>query len=685
MNKKFIYTGLLSTALLVPTVTPQWAVAATPQTEDVLEKDNQVNAHDTDITSDEARDERMTTSKSSDKKDTTKRKAAKTSEKATSKQEGSKNPSLFDTSSPIDSQLKSAFSSHTDWFGQLFHSTINNTTDASHHTYPAPTNDAASTSSQDQTSSPENRDFFETLQALFSSNDESKQEDNTAPSTDETTSTEETSTEKPSAEQQGSSKDNVAPSQNSDSTEKISKTEDKVASEAQPALHQKDDATTEVPSTTEEHPATENKQTEEQSTPSRDAASSKQTEKNQNDAMIDALLDKYSEKAKQTDDSYQKQKSSTDQASTSKDKKHEAQISNPDTFKQSREQAPTQSYQNGEDKEQLRQTTLFEAMPKSDGSTDDLSTMRVVPQASTRDFINDIAKDAHDIGQREDVYASIMIAQAILESDSGKSELSREPYYNLFGIKGHYHGESVNFKTLESDGAQLYQIDAAFRKYPDHKASLQDYADLIKEGIDGNPDIYQDVWKSHSLSYRNAASALVGTYATDPQYDQKLEALIEAYDLTRFDQQEMPDLLDQKAGNPSTKDYNGAFKPFSVSANSPYPHGQCTWYVYNRMAQFDISIPGDMGNAADWTYSALLKGFSVSSTPKQHSAVVFNPNELGADRYYGHVAFVEKINADGSIVVSESNVKGLGVISFRTIDAKDAKQLDYISGDLATE
>lgn len=46
---------------------------------------------------------------------------------------------------------------------------------------------------------------------------------------------------------------------------------------------------------------------------------------------------------------------------------------------------------------------------------------------------------------------------------------------------------------------------------------------------------------------------------------------------------------------------------------------------------------------------------------------------------------VEKVNRDGSIVVSESNVRGLGVISFRTIDAKDAAQLDYISGDLATE
>ena len=54
--------------------------------------------------------------------------------------------------------------------------------------------------------------------------------------------------------------------------------------------------------------------------------------------------------------------------------------------------------------------------------------------------------------------------------------------------------------------------------------------------------------------------------------------------------------------------------------------------------------------------------------------------QLGADTQYGHVGFVEKVNDDGSIVISESNVKGLGVISYRTIDAEDANDLDYIQG-----
>lgn len=47
--------------------------------------------------------------------------------------------------------------------------------------------------------------------------------------------------------------------------------------------------------------------------------------------------------------------------------------------------------------------------------------MAVVENKATREFITSIAKDAHKIGQDNDIYASVMIAQAILESSSGNS------------------------------------------------------------------------------------------------------------------------------------------------------------------------------------------------------------------------------------------------------------------------
>ncbi|HGP0611659.1 TPA: glucosaminidase domain-containing protein [Enterococcus faecium] len=156
---------------------------------------------------------------------------------------------------------------------------------------------------------------------------------------------------------------------------------------------------------------------------------------------------------------------------------------------------------------------------------------------TTDQFLKKIADDAQEIGQKEGIYASVMMAQAILESGSGNSLLSSEPNHNIFGIKGSYKGSSVTFNTLEQDSSgQSYQIRAQFRKYPSYKESLEDYADLIKNGLTGNPDFYKPTWKSETKDYKEATKYLEGRYATDRQYSQKLNAIIEAYDLTKYDE-----------------------------------------------------------------------------------------------------------------------------------------------------
>lgn len=156
---------------------------------------------------------------------------------------------------------------------------------------------------------------------------------------------------------------------------------------------------------------------------------------------------------------------------------------------------------------------------------------------TTDQFLKKIADDAQEIGQKEGIYASVMMAQAILESGSGNSLLSSEPNHNLFGIKGSYKGSSVTFNTLEQDSSgQSYHIRAQFRKYPSYKESLEDYADLIKNGLTGNPDFYKPTWKSETKDYKEATKYLEGRYATDRQYSQKLNAIIEAYDLTKYDE-----------------------------------------------------------------------------------------------------------------------------------------------------
>lgn len=123
-----------------------------------------------------------------------------------------------------------------------------------------------------------------------------------------------------------------------------------------------------------------------------------------------------------------------------------------------------------------------------------------------------------------------MIAQAVLESNSGQSALSQQPYYNFFGIKGAYNGNSVTMQTWEDDGSgYTYEVDQDFRSYNSLSDSLNDYANLLSW------DLYADTWKSNTTSYQDATAALTGRYATDTAYADKLNALIEQYGLTTYD------------------------------------------------------------------------------------------------------------------------------------------------------
>lgn len=58
-------------------------------------------------------------------------------------------------------------------------------------------------------------------------------------------------------------------------------------------------------------------------------------------------------------------------------------------------------------------------------------------------FINEISSQIKPLAEKHDLYASIMIAQAIVESDWGNNEYAQAPYYNLFGLEGQYQGQSA--------------------------------------------------------------------------------------------------------------------------------------------------------------------------------------------------------------------------------------------------
>ena len=162
------------------------------------------------------------------------------------------------------------------------------------------------------------------------------------------------------------------------------------------------------------------------------------------------------------------------------------------------------------------------------------------PSAIQAKFINRIAPAAQQIGREYDLYPSIIIAQAALESDWGCSTLGKAPNNNLFGVKGYFARQTVAQPTTEyDDQGHKFQVVSNFRHYASEYEALRDYAQTLEAPL------YQGVHRQNTKDYRDATRALRGRYATDPEYDRKLNQLIDTYRLTKYDDQ--ANISDEKA------------------------------------------------------------------------------------------------------------------------------------------
>lgn len=88
-----------------------------------------------------------------------------------------------------------------------------------------------------------------------------------------------------------------------------------------------------------------------------------------------------------------------------------------------------------------------------------------------------------------------------------------------------------------------------------------------------------------------------------------------------------------------------------------FPYGYCTWYVAQKRY-----VPWS-GNAGTWLYKAKAMGYKTGRTPAVGSIMVTTEN-----RFYGHVALVEKVSGT-TITVSEMNYTGWSKTSRRTLSS----------------
>ena len=254
-----------------------------------------------------------------------------------------------------------------------------------------------------------------------------------------------------------------------------------------------------------------------------------------------------------------------------------------------------------------------------------LSANFSVVEASTAatQFLRNIIPAAQNVARGKDIYASVMIAQAALESGWGTSALSKAPNHNLFGVKGSYNGQSVNMQTLEDSGGQnYYSIQADFRKYPSYQESLEDYADKIVNGISGAPLFYSGAWKSKTNSYQDATAYLTGRYATDTAYGSKLNRIIEQFGLTKYDTETAVNMAEEIASNETTTTTGNSYTV--VSGDSLYAISRKTGTSIQELLSLNglnlnsIIHPGQVLALSSKSASAETK--QEESTPKEEKA-----------------------------------------------------------------
>ncbi|MHA8110573.1 glycoside hydrolase family 73 protein [Lactobacillaceae bacterium Melli_B4] len=165
--------------------------------------------------------------------------------------------------------------------------------------------------------------------------------------------------------------------------------------------------------------------------------------------------------------------------------------------------------------------------PQQSQSSSSLTSEEIQQIKQRRAFVKDVADSAIKVYQTDyHVLPSIVVAQAILESEWGNSKLYQVAN-NPFGIKGEYNGQSVSYDTAEYVNGKRITVVAKFRKYPDLKAAIADHDKAIKAHFIKEPNV---------TSYVDAANLLQkNVYATDPDYAKKLIHVIKKYNLSRYD------------------------------------------------------------------------------------------------------------------------------------------------------
>lgn len=161
--------------------------------------------------------------------------------------------------------------------------------------------------------------------------------------------------------------------------------------------------------------------------------------------------------------------------------------------------------------------------------TPETTIVASIVAAAQRKFIDTIAPLAVADWKEHRVLPSLTLAQAVIESAFGTSELATKANA-LFGIKASapWAGKTYTKNTQEWDGTKYITVSAVFRAYNSWDESIKDHGEFLQK------DRYAKVRgeKDYKLACKYIKDA---GYATSPTYTKTLIDTIEKNGLTAYD------------------------------------------------------------------------------------------------------------------------------------------------------
>ena len=291
---------------------------------------------------------------------------------------------------------------------------------------------------------------------------------------------------------------------------------------------------------------------------------------------------------------------------------------------------------------------------------------------STDEYIATMGPIAQNDYSRTGIMASVTLAQSIIESGWGKSELTQQAN-NMFGIKcsSGWDGGCINMSTGEQTASgESYTIVSGFRKYDSIEASVSDHSEFLSVGT------YVANGVLTATTYQEQVAAIkAGGYATAVDYVSTINNAISTYNLDKWDVKVNTTSSSGVCSPVGSGDWpirtiaptssDASFVKMESHSDMANYRGQCVWYAKGRAVEIVDYLESQgkiTSEEANKIFNLILPAYGNAGEIYDNAKSVWNSSnnikDVKAGSFIiwqqpgqpGHIEVIEEVNTDDNTI-----------------------------------